>query len=83
METLTVQNCPPTSLSSGQAANLHITVGFATTPPPLSEPEAGLRCRPRAQDRPASDAGPVLRILEESPWEFRSKRSSLYVGKPL
>ena len=50
METLTVQNCPLASLSSGQTAHLHITIGFATTPPPLSEPEAGLRGRPRAQD---------------------------------
>jgi hypothetical protein len=47
--TLTVQNCPLPSLTSGQNAHLHITIGFATTPPSPSEPEAGLRGKPLAE----------------------------------
>ena len=49
METLTVQNRPLASLSSGQAAHLYITIGFATTPPTPTESEAGLRGRPAAE----------------------------------
>jgi len=49
METLTVQNRPLASLSSGQAAHLYITIGFATTPPSRTEPEAGLRGQPLAE----------------------------------